>query len=182
MNEKEETKISKFMSMVLRHKPETIGLTLGKDGWVNVYEFIKAMNEHGHNIDMVGLKNIIEKDTKGRYSLDPKENFIRANQGHSAPVDMEFKEVIPPKTLFHGTNKKVVDLIFKMGLQKMTRHHVHLSLKEDVAVAVGSRRGSPVVLEVDAEQMHHDGFKFFISENGVYLTDSVPAKYLSRKY
>ena len=164
MNDKEMTKLSKFIALVLRHK------------------FIKAMNENGHPIDMVGLKQIIASDEKGRYSLDEKENNIRANQGHSAAVEIEFTEVVPPKTLYHGTNKGVVDIIFKTGIQKMARHHVHLSLKEDTAKTVGARRGSPVILLVDAEQMHYDGFKFFISENGVYLTDSVPAKYITRKY
>ena len=182
MNDKEMTKLSKFIALVLRHKPETIGLTLKADGWVSVYEFIKAMNEYGHPITMVGLKEIIESDWKGRYSLDEKENNIRANQGHSANVEIEFKEVVPPKILYHGTNKGVVDVIFKTGLQKMARHHVHLSLMEGTAVTVGSRRGSPVVLVVDAEQMYYGNFKFFISENGVYLTDQVPPKYISRKY
>lgn len=182
MNDKEMTKLSKFIALVLRHKPETIGLTLKPDGWVNVYEFIKAMNQHGHKIDMGGLKQIIKSDEKGRYSLDEKENNIRANQGHSAVVEMEFKEVVPPKILYHGTNKSVVDIIFKTGIQKMARHHVHLSLREDVAKTVGGRRGSPVILMVDSEQMYYDNFVFYISENGVYLTDSVPAKYITRKY
>lgn len=180
MTPKEMTRISKFMALVLRHKPETIGLTLNKEGWVSVYEFITAMNTHGYHLNMVSLKQIIEADSKGRYSLDEKEHNIRANQGHSTEVELTFKEVSPPKELFHGTHKDAVDAIFKKGIMKMQRHHVHLSKDVSTAKMVGERRGSPVIFVVDAEQMSYDGFKFFISDNGVYLTDHVPSKYIKR--
>lgn len=175
---RDEKQLSKFLSLVLRHKPEVIGLTLAPEGWVGVYSLIEAMKKHGHDIDMVTLKGIVERDNKGRYSFDEKENNIRANQGHSANVAITFEEVVPPAILYHGTNKKVIDEIGRVGIMKMSRHHVHLSKDISTAKLVGERRGSPVIIEVDALKMHYDGIKFYLSENNVYLTDYVSPKYL----
>ena len=172
--------ISKFLSKHLRHQPEALGLTLEVGGWVTVNDLLAACQHYGFPITITELREVVATDNKMRYSFSEDETKIRANQGHSTKVEMDFKEVQPPDKLYHGTVGKFLDSIMSDGLKKMNRHHVHLSKDEKTATIVGGRRGKPVILEVDAGAMHAVGYKFYVSVNGVYLTDSVPVFYIKR--
>lgn len=173
-------KLSRFISLILRHKPEAIGLTLDNQGYLLVDDLIKGLNATGNHIDRGMLDEIISTDNKGRYSYDSSETKIRANQGHSIKVDVELLEETPPTTLYHGTSGKHMDDIMKHGLSGMKRTYVHLSEDYDTAVNVGSRKGAPIILKVDTAKMIEVGHKFYISKNGVWLTDNVPTKFISR--
>ncbi len=170
--------LSKFLAMVLRHKPEVIGIRLDRHGWCEVDELIKAMQNYGKMIDRDILKTIVETDRKQRYSFDDSHTRIRANQGHSIHVDLELEEVKPPDVLYHGTVESFVDSIFQEGLVSGDRQYVHLSKDIKTATAVGSRRGIPVILRIDTKSMYEDGFKFYLSANGVWLCDYVPGEYI----
>ena len=172
-----DVKISKFISLVLRHKPEEINTTLTIDGYCNVDVLIKGVREK-FNIDFTlqDLERIVAEDNKQRYSF--KGNMIRANQGHSIDVNLGLKEKIPNDTLYHGTALKVVDKIHKEGIKKQSRQYVHLSSDVDTAVKVAVRHGEPVVLIIKAKAMYNNGYKFYLSENGVWLTDYVPPEYI----
>jgi len=175
----EYTTLSKFLSLILRHKPEAIGIKLDKHGWANVDELIKKMSKEKYiNKDI--LECIVEHDAKQRYSFNEDKTMIRANQGHSVKVDVELEEKEPPEILYHGTATKFVKGIEKEGLKHQNRLYVHLSKDIDTATKVGLRHGELVIYEVKAKEMFNDGFKFFISANGVWLTDHVPIKYLRR--
>ncbi len=173
------TKTSKYISLILRHKPEVIGITLDEHGWANVYELIDGVNKT-HPINMDVLEEIVRTDEKQRYSFNNDKTKIRANQGHSISVDVELEEKEPPEYLFHGTGEKFVSSIDQQGLISKTRLYVHLSKDPDTAVKVGQRHGKPVVYTVSSGKMYRDGFIFFLSQNGVWLTKEVPAKYLDR--
>ena len=173
-------KLSRFLSLILRHKPEEIGLTLDNQGYLSVDELIEGINNTGRVIDKRILEEILSSDNKHRYSYDSTGTKIRANQGHSIKVDVGLLEKTPPATLYHGTSGKHIDDIMKHGLNKMTRTYVHLSEDYDTAVNVGSRRGAPVILKIDTAKMNEAGHKFYISKNGVWLTDDVPAKFISK--
>ena len=175
---KEEVKISKFVSMVLRHRPEYIGLKLSKDGWANVYELIEKIKSKGKNIDKDILERVVLYNDKKRFSFNENHTLIRANQGHSIDVDLEFEEKEPPDILFHGTSVNNIDSIKKYGIKKMKRLHVHLSLTEDIAKKVGERHGKPAIIKINAKQMYEDGVKFYLSENKVWLCDYVDSKYI----
>jgi len=181
INEKENTKISKFLSLVLRHKPETIQINLDENGWTSVDELIENAHKFGYHFDREILKFIVETNAKKRFAFNDNFDKIRANQGHSVEVELGYSPQIPPVILYHGTSEKSVALILQTGLEKQSRHHVHLSKDVDTALVVGTRHGKPFVFEVLAELMHSDGFEFYLSENGVWLTDNVPVKYL-REY
>ena len=171
------TNLSRYLSLILRHKPEVIGITLDKHGWANVDELIAgiaANNEFNREI----LEEIVRTDSKQRYSFNEDGTLIRANQGHSIPVDVELEEVIPPEILWHGTAEKYVESINEQGLIPKSRLYVHLSRDLETAVNVGKRHGKPVVYQVKAGQMRRDGYKFYLSKNGVWLVKQVPAKYL----
>jgi len=170
--------ISKFLSLVLRHKPEAIGLTMDKNGWVNVDELIEKMNQSGKKVNLENIIEVVETNQKQRFNLDLPNNRIRANQGHSINVDVELSEKIPPKFLYHGTATKNKALISKEGLKKMNRQHVHLSVDHETAFKVGSRHGKPIILKVDCKRMANDGIKFYLSENNVWLTDGVGVEYI----
>jgi putative RNA 2'-phosphotransferase len=170
---------SKFLSYVLRHKPEEIGLTLDENGWADVAELIGRSGRHGVQLTAEQLKIIVESSDKKRFALSEDKSRIRANQGHSVVVDLQLQEIVPPDVLYHGTAAQNIEAIKTQGLLKGQRHHVHLSADTATAKNVGSRYGKPVVITIDAKQMHNDNYKFFRSENGVWLTDCVPAKYLS---
>lgn len=172
------TETSKFVSLILRHKPETIGISLDSHGWADVDELIKGMNKHGTKITMDILEEIVRTDSKQRYSFNDDKTKIRANQGHSIKVDVELEEKEPPAILYHGTATRFLGSITKQGLLPMSRLYVHLSKNMETANKVGTRHGSPVILEVDAEKMYKDGYKFYLSDNGVWLTKEVPSKYL----
>ena len=171
-------RLSKFISLILRHKPEEIGITLDKHGWANVKDLIKGINSAGREIDMKLLEEIVKADNKGRYSFNENKTKIRANQGHSIQVDIEFKEELPPNILYHGTAIKSLDSIKQQGIKSMTRQWVHLSKDIETAIKVGSRHGKPVILIIDAKRMNDEGIKFYISENKVWLTEYIDWKYI----
>ena len=173
------TETSRYIALILRHKPERIGIRLDEHGWADVNELIAGVNKT-RPLTLEILERIVDTDEKKRFSFNDDKTLIRANQGHSIPVDVELKEKNPPKILYHGTGEKYVSSIDKSGLIPKNRLYVHLSTNIDTAVRVGSRHGNPVVYTVDSEKMTADGYVFFLSENGVWLTKSVPAEYLSK--
>jgi putative RNA 2'-phosphotransferase len=168
---------SRYLSLILRHKPEVIGITLDAHGWAKVSEVLEGINRTQF-LDMEMLEEIVRTDNKQRYSFNEDKTLIRANQGHSVQVDVELEEKHPPKVLWHGTGEKYRESIEKKGLIPKSRLYVHLSADYETAVSVGSRHGRPVVYRVLTEKMIHDGYKFFVSANGVWLTKEVPVKYL----
>ena len=171
---------SKFISLILRHKPETIGIELDEHGWANTEELIEGVNRT-HPLDMELLEKIVAEDEKQRYSFNEDKTKIRANQGHSIPVDVELEEKEPPNILYHGTGEKYVGSIDEIGLIPKSRLYVHLSKDIDTAIKVGSRHGRPVVYEVDCGRMYEDGHCFYLSVNGVWLTKEVPVRYLKKR-
>lgn len=178
MDNAHRIKVGKFLSKHLRHQPDAIGLTLGDGGWVNIATLLAACSSHGISISREQLdENVCECD-KQRFAIDDTGTRIRANQGHSTPVDLQLESVAPPAVLYHGTIAKAMTEILAFGLTKMKRHHVHLSPDIETARKVGQRRGKPVILTVDAAAMHAVGHQFFCSENGVWLTDHVPPEFL----
>ncbi len=170
--------LSKFLSLVLRHKPEEIGITMDANGWVNVDELIEKCHSKGWQMTFETLDELVSTNDKQRFAFSDDYSFIRANQGHSVNVDLQLKPQDPLAFLYHGTVEKFVAAIRTHGLQKMQRQHVHLSKDVETAIKVGSRRGKPVILKVRAGDMHADGYSFFLSENGVWLCDQVPSKYI----
>lgn len=174
------THVSRFLCLILRHKPEEIGITLDEHGWANVEELIAGVSRK-YPITMDILEEIVRTDEKQRYSFNEDKTLIRANQGHSIQVDVELEEMDPPEYLYHGTAKKYVESIEEWGLVPKSRLYVHLSEDTETAMEVGNRHGDPTVLRVCSGKMHRDGFKFYKSKNGVWLTDKVPVKYLERK-
>ena len=169
------TQTSKFLSLILRHKPEEIGITLDEHGWANVKELLAGLN-----IDMTTLEQIVSTDDKQRYSFNEDKTLIRANQGHSIPVDVELEKAQPPEFLWHGTGKKYIDSICRDGLISKSRLYVHLSSDAQTAISVGQRHGDVVLLRINARKMYQDGYKFYLSRNGVWLTKHVPISYLER--
>ena len=169
---------SKFLSLVLRHKPETIGLVLDQHGWADVDELIRLSNEHGKQLSRELLEEVVEKNEKKRFTISADGSRIRANQGHSVSVDVELVPVEPPTLLFHGTVPRFLESIRLHGLRRGNRLHVHLSADEQTAKIVGARRGDPVVLRITAHAMFQDGYVFYVSENGVWLTEHVPPQFL----
>lgn len=180
ISEKENTRISKFLSLVLRHQPESIGIALDKNGWTNVKTLIEKSSSKGLNITEEILRHIVETNEKRRFVFNDTFDKIRANQGHSVEIDLGYVAQHPPAILYHGTSEKSVDSILKTGLQKRDRHHVHLSDKIETAIQVGKRYGKPIVFIVLAEKMFVNKHEFFQSDNGVWLTDNVPEKYLKK--
>ncbi len=178
INEKQLTKISKFMSLVLRHAPEKIGLTLDENGWANVSDLIAKMKKHGTRIDRETLEYIVSNNNKKRFAFSDDGERIRASQGHSIQIELGYTAQRPPAKLYHGTSHKNVDNIFRTGIQKMSRHHVHLSADKATARNVGSRHGKPVILTIDTQAMEKENYTFFCSDNGVWLVDSVPKRFI----
>ncbi len=171
---------SKYMSLILRHKPETIGISLDEHGWANVDKLIAGISKT-HEINMDILEEIVSSDEKQRYSFNDDKTKIRANQGHSIQVDVELEEKEPPMILWHGTGEKFVASIDEQGLIPKSRLYVHLSQDEETAFKVGTRHGKPVLYMVKAADMFKDGYKFYLSKNGVWLTKEVPVKYLEKQ-
>jgi putative RNA 2'-phosphotransferase len=172
--------ISKLMSLVLRHKPEEIGLQLDEQGWANVDELISGINSKGIVVNLSIINEVVETNDKKRFAFNEDKTLIRASQGHSIEVDLALEETEPPAILYHGTAVKYVDSILQSGLRKQNRQHLHLSATVETARAVGSRHGSPVILVIDAKQMYGDGFKFYLSANKVWLTETVPVQYITQ--
>lgn len=177
---KKDENLGRFMSMVLRHKPETIGITLDEYGYVDIKELINAMNKYKKYIDMVTLERIVAENDKKRYSFNENHTKIRANQGHSVAVNLELDKKVPPEILYHGTAKRFLESIQKSGLQKMSRQYVHLSKDIKTAIKVGKRHGNVVVLKVYAKKMFENGYNFYLSKNDVWLCDKVPYEYLEQ--
>lgn len=168
-----------FISLILRHKPDVIGISLDEHGWANVQELINGINKTGkYSIDMTALEEIVRTDNKQRYSFNEDRSKIRANQGHSINVDVELKAAVPPEILYHGTGEKYVDSINREGLKPKSRLYVHLSKGVETAVTVGSRHGKPVVYTVASGEMYRQGYTFYLSENGVWLTKNVPIDFM----
>ncbi len=173
--------ISKFMSLVLRHEPTKIGIVLDENGWTNVAIFISKMSTKGFTLDMEKLEEVVRSCEKQRFAFNDSKDKIRANQGHSVNIDLGILPTEPPTILYHGTSQNVIPLIKEQGITKQNRQHVHLSAETQTAIKVGSRHGKVVVLTVRALEMHQNGEKFYISENGVWLTDMVATKYIDFK-
>ncbi len=178
MDDKRLVRISKFLSKHLRHEPESLGLTLAPGGWVPVDALIEGSRKVGFHFTREELDIVVAQNDKKRFSFDETGIRIRANQGHSVDVDLQLKPVTPPDVLYHGTAERFLAGILKEGLRKMSRHHVHLSGDTQTARAVGTRYGKPVILRIDSGTMARDGFIFYRSANGVWLTDSVPVQYI----
>jgi putative RNA 2'-phosphotransferase len=172
MDERRTVKVSTYLSKHLRHEPDRIGISLDPNGWVAVDELLRACTEHGVTLTREDLDHVVAVNDKQRFTVDGDR--IRANQGHSVTVDLGLPPAEPPAYLYHGTVARALDAIRTEGLRPMNRHHVHLSPDRETAVRVGARRGTPVVLAVDAGAMHRAGHLFHLSANGVWLTDSVP--------
>lgn len=169
----------KFISLILRHKPEVIGITLDEHGWANVDELINGIAKRQY-FDMSMLEKIVATDSKQRYSFNEDKTLIRANQGHSIPVDVELEKAMPPEYLYHGTGEKYVSSIEVQGLMPQSRLYVHLSSDNNTAEKVGARHGKPVVYCISAGKMVEDGYVFYKSVNGVWLTKKVPIEYIKR--
>ena len=172
-------KTSRFISMILRHKPGVIGITLDEHGWANVSELVEGVNKV-HPLDMETLEEIVRTNEKQRFSFNEDKTKIRANQGHTIPVDVELEEKDPPEVLYHGTGEKYVESIDSTGLEPRQRIYVHLSTDKEMAVKVGQRHGKPVVYRVNSGQMAKNGYVFYLSVNGVWLTKAVPVQYLEK--
>lgn len=180
MEKSRAVKISKYLSKYLRHQPEQIGLKLEAGGWVSVEKLLTACAERQLASARSELEEVVATNDKQRFSFDETHTRIRANQGHSVEVDLQLPSQVPPHTLYHGTARQFVASILESGLQKMSRHHVHLSSAIETARKVGSRRGIPVIFRIDAIAMYEAGALFYRSQNGVWLVDRVPPEYLTR--
>ena len=178
MTGKETIRTSKFLSLILRHDPERVGLKLGEAGWVGVEELLCAVNRSGVPLTLDDLKNIVATSDKKRFAFSEDGLRIRANQGHSVEVDLKYPQQTPPELLYHGTATRFLDAIRQHGLQKMQRHDVHLSAETKVTLQVGGRQGKPVLLTIRAGDMHRAGFVFRCSANGVWLVDHVPPQFI----
>jgi putative RNA 2'-phosphotransferase len=170
---------SKFLSLVLRHQPEAIGLSLDNAGWANVAELIQLANNHKHPLTLELLQEVVITNDKKRFAFSADGAKIRASQGHSVAVDLELPVVIPPEFLYHGTATRFLESIKQQGLLPGSRQHVHLSADRTTAIKVGQRHGKPIVLVVAAQQMHESGCKFYHSDNGVWLVGAVPVQFIT---
>lgn len=173
---KEREKIGKYLSYLLRHKPEKENLEMDSNGYVDVNVLCKKLAISKEDLDW-----IVDNNNKKRFAYSEDETLIRANQGHSIDVDVQLNEVNPPHKLYHGTSWDILESLKKNGLMKMNRQHVHLSADIATAITVGKRHSKddhPMILEIDAKLMHFNGYKIYLSENGVYLTDHVPIDYI----
>lgn len=180
MTEEKKKHIGKFLSLILRHAPETIGIELDPNGWADVQELIQKCGKKGKSFTMDELDDIVATNPKKRYAFNDDKSKIRANQGHSVDVDLSFTPIKPPQFLYHGTADRFYDSIMSEGIQKMSRQHVHLSSEKETATNVGTRHGRPLILTVLSGQMYEDGIEFYRSENGVWLTNHVDPKYISK--
>jgi putative RNA 2'-phosphotransferase len=169
---------SKFLSLVLRHRPETIGISLDEQGWVEIDDLLAAANRSGKKLTRPLLDRVVRENDKQRFAISSDGTRIRANQGHSVDVDLGLQPVQPPELLYHGTVARFLDSIHLTGLERGSRQYVHLSPDLETARRVGQRRGRPVILVVESGRMWQDGHTFFCSENSVWLTDAVPTSYL----
>ena len=172
--------MSKFISLILRHHPEAAYIELDEHGWAEVDKLIEGIRRTGKRINRELLEEIVRTDNKQRYSFNEDKTYIRANQGHSVPVDVGLKEQEPPVFLYHGTAAGFLASIEREGFKPMGRLYVHLSKDVETAVNVGKRHGKPVVLKIHSGDMYRDGQAFYLSENGVWLTKKVVPEYFER--
>jgi putative RNA 2'-phosphotransferase len=170
---------SKLLSFILRHRPDSVGLTLDANGWVDVETMLAALGLHGKRFDRALLERVVAQNDKQRFAFSPDGTRIRASQGHSVQVDLGLQAALPPDVLYHGTASRFLKAILASGLQARGRQHVHLSAEADTARGVGARHGFPALLRVDARRMREDGSLFWLSDNQVWLTDAVLPRYLS---
>jgi putative RNA 2'-phosphotransferase len=175
----EQVRTSKFLSLILRHHPAKIGIVLDENGWADIDELIEAANRRGKSLSRELIDRVVAENDKQRFSISADGTRIRANQGHSLrDIDLSLTPQIPPEVLFHGTVERFLDSIRQQGLQKRSRNHVHLSPDQETATKVGMRRGKPIILRIHACKMHDQGIEFFLSENGVWLTDHVALEFI----
>lgn len=175
----DEVKVSRFLSLVLRHAPETIGLTLDAQGWAKVAQLLPLLRTRGFSLTFAQLEQVVANNSKQRFALNADKSQIRANQGHSIHIDLGYSSQQPPEFLWHGTASRFLDSIQQTGLSKQKRQHVHLTASQQTALNVGKRYGKPVLLKIAAQQMYHDGFAFYLSDNAVWLTEHIPSHYLA---
>lgn len=181
--DKKNHEISKFLSYILRHEPQSIGLQLNNEGWANIELLISKANKHGQELNFTLIKDIVKSSDKKRFSISSNGLFIRALQGHStSSVKLQHEEKKPPNILYHGTATRFLDSIRKQGLIAGSRHHVHMSQDLLTAANVGQRYGKLVIIEIEALKMHKQGFKFFQAQNSVWLTDHVPNNFISEHH
>ena len=178
MNKNQQKRISKLMSLALRHQPDVIGIELDNEGWVETQDLINGINKKGIDLNINTLRIVIAENDKKRFTFNDDESKIRASQGHSINIDLKLDPVEPPTVLYHGTVSKFMASIKEKGLIKGTRQHVHLSQEKETATNVGSRRGTPIILVVNTYKMHQAGFDFYQSKNGVWLTNEVPSEFI----
>jgi putative RNA 2'-phosphotransferase len=178
MTDSERTRASKFLSLILRHKPETIGISLDARGWALVQDIIDKSTGREVSFTKDLLEGVVSNCRKQRFEFNEDCTRIRCRQGHSLDIELGLQATEPPEYLFHGTATRFLQSILAEGLKKQQRQHVHLSIDDNTATAVGSRYGKPVVLKILAGKMFRDGHIFYISANGVWLTDSVPPQYI----
>jgi putative RNA 2'-phosphotransferase len=176
--EKIQVRTSKFLSLILRHKPEEAGLTLDDSGWCRVDDLLRGCAASGYKITREELDAVVAENDKKRFEFSADGNRIRASQGHSIEVDLQYTPKEPPATLYHGTATRFIDSIKKLGLIKGARQQVHLSADKDTAFKVGQRHGKPLVIKINAGEMHKSGIPFYFTPNGVWLVDAVPPQYL----
>jgi putative RNA 2'-phosphotransferase len=176
--DKRYTHISKFLSFVLRHRPQEIGITLDPQGWVGIDDLLVACSAHGHKISRGNFNYVVAYNNKKRFAISENGKRVRASQEHSVEIDLGYQPAIPPELLYHGRASKNLPSIRRQGLTKGKRHHVHLSLDLTTARAVGKRHGSPVVLTIRADEMVQAGFIFYKSSNAVWLTEMVPYEFI----
>lgn len=181
MNEQHKKKISKFLSLILRHKPEIINLNLDENGWANVEELITKSINDSQGFTFEELEEIVETNDKKRFVFNEGKTKIRANQGHSIDVNLALIPQQPPEFLYHGTAQTNIDSILEKGIEKRSRQHVHLSQDKETATKVGMRHGKPLILVIKTKEMFEDGIAFYLSENKFWLTDFVDAKYISQE-
>ncbi len=178
MDSREIVKTSKFLSLVLRHRPDKIGIELDETGWVAVDDLLAGVNKSGRSLNREQLDSVVRENDKQRFAFSDDGQRIRANQGHSIDVDLDHAAARPPAELYHGTPQKFLESIRASGLKRMSRHHVHLHEEVSVADAVGRRRGQPVILVINSGKMHREGYTFWVTPNRVWLVDAVPAEFI----
>lgn len=180
MNEIENKRISKFLSLILRHQPETIQLKLDENGWADVSELITKSAKGRMHFTFADLEEVVETNNKKRFAFNEDKTRIRASQGHSIDIDLDLKAAQPPDFLYHGTAEANISSILENGIEKRNRQHVHLSADKETATKVGMRHGKPVILTIRTKTMHEDGIIFYLSANGVWLTDFVDPQYINK--
>ena len=180
MSRDELKKVSKSLSYVLRHRPDTIGIELGPNGWIAVDKLLNAFARHGKAYTRELIERVVAQSDKQRFEFSEDGKQIRARQGHSVEVDLGYTPAVPPEVLYHGTATRNLESIFESGLNKGNRHHVHMSTDKQTMLAVGMRHGKPALLAIDAKRMHEQRYTFYVTGNNVWLTDHVPAEFLRR--